>query len=78
MDGANYTAALVVLDLFRPEPLKSNDDYYRLRAGILLMSRDADAMRKYVFDELEAANQKGLLDKWREMTSQGKKQDADL
>lgn len=65
----NFNAAIVLADLLRSGPLKNNDPYYAVRAGVLLMVSSDDPMRSFVFDELTRANQAPLIAQWQGITA---------
>jgi tetratricopeptide (TPR) repeat protein len=70
IENHNYLGALIVLDLFRPEPLKETLDYYQLRSGILLSISDNKALRRYVLEELEQTKNLQIVNDWKALVAQ--------
>lgn len=68
LDAGNAVGAMLLVDLLRGSALSSEEDYLRIRAGILLLAVPSDAMRRYVLQELISRGQSGLIEKWRKLT----------
>jgi hypothetical protein len=67
VENHNYLGALIMLDLFRPEPLKENEDYYRIRSGILLSLQDNKALRRYILEEIEQTQNNAIVEDWKKL-----------
>jgi hypothetical protein len=63
----NSIGALVVLDLRRKEWFSKDDVYYFYRTGVLLNASDGEVMRRYLYEELTAAKQDGVISKCKEI-----------
>jgi hypothetical protein len=72
----NSLAALVLLDLLRPEHIKGEADYFRIRAGVLLSLPSKDAERVYLHDDLEAHKQDDIVSDWRKAVNLPKPDDS--
>jgi len=59
------TAALIYLDNLVIQKSLSEEDYHKIRAGVLLSMSHSEAMRKVIHDEFVGAKQLGLIEKWK-------------
>jgi hypothetical protein len=69
VENHNYLGALVVLDLFRPEPLSDVGEYYQIRTGLLLQLSDNKALRRYILEELEQTKNQPVIDEWKKLVA---------
>lgn len=62
----NAAGVLIIADLYRKNILKSDDSYYSIRAGALLMSSKSAVVRRYVLEELTQFKQTLTIERWKE------------
>ncbi|HCM40298.1 MAG: hypothetical protein A2Z97_13060 [Bdellovibrionales bacterium GWB1_52_6] len=64
VEKKRFVEAMILLDLNKPE---DEEDYYWIRAGILIQAAHSDALLVYVRDELEQKKQMDIVDEWRDL-----------
>lgn len=67
-------AALALTDLMRHQHLNSDKDFFLVRTGVLLASHHKDALRVYLYGELEGNKQIDVIDEWGNLV--GRSRDA--
>ncbi|MCM2324799.1 MAG: hypothetical protein NDJ90_16185, partial [Oligoflexia bacterium] len=65
--SGNFLGAHALLDFFRSTKIKSDEDYFRARAGLIFLSSNSEARRVYLLSELEANKQDSLIKEWRSL-----------
>lgn len=63
--AGNILGALVMLDFLRPEHVKDDMDYFRIRGGLLLSSSRSESLRIYLLGELEANKALEVIGEWK-------------
>ncbi|MCK6598317.1 MAG: hypothetical protein L6Q37_08135, partial [Bdellovibrionaceae bacterium] len=58
-------AALVFLDNIRASKKITVEEYYNMKIWILLKTKPSETLRKLIFEELIAANQAVMIEKWK-------------
>lgn len=73
LDSKNYISSLILLDLWAAKNPKKMEHYAWIRSGILLLSRDSNAMRAIVAAELKSSGNETVLKEWGAMNEKIKK-----
>jgi tetratricopeptide (TPR) repeat protein len=68
LKSKNPLGALIVLDLWRKDWFPQDEKYYFYRTGILLDTNNGEVMRRYLYEELMAVNQSGVVAKCKEIS----------
>ncbi|MBU6154167.1 MAG: hypothetical protein KGP28_07680 [Bdellovibrionales bacterium] len=67
LEAGNQIGALGLLDYYRPTLIKNDEDFFMIRAGILLFLNPNPTMKVYVLDELEKIGQKSVIETWKKL-----------
>jgi len=62
----NAIAAMILADLLREDLLEDTEEYYQVRAGILLIGSPSELMQRYVWEELMQSKSQDVIDEWKE------------
>lgn len=70
----NFLGALALLDFLKTggsaKPVSDEEDYHRVRSGVLLSSKHFDTLRIYLLGELESHKQNRIIEEWRKLAKE--------